>query len=108
MYALVFGRWTSTDGWNQLPSPSCRDRSRIHHTTSSVVVMPGWMTARENASAMMPWAIATICGYTSSSSADRRSSQRTARRSDDFTRGANSGGSEVMSFALSEAVMPSP
>ena len=42
-----------TDGWNQLVSPSCRDRSRIHHTTSSVVVIPGWMTAREKASAMM-------------------------------------------------------
>ncbi len=59
---LSFGRWTSTDVWNQLVSPSCRDRSRIHHATSSVVVTPGVMTAGENASAMMPWAIATMCG----------------------------------------------
>ena len=53
LYGLSFGRWIETDGWNQLANPSWRERSRIHHTTSSVVVTPGVITWFENASAMI-------------------------------------------------------
>ena len=61
-YGVSLGRWMSTVGWNQFVRPSWRDRSRKYHTTSSVVVTPGVITVRENASAMIAWAMATMCG----------------------------------------------
>ena len=43
-------RCTVTEGWNHVSTPRSFSRWSIHHSTSSVRVTPGVMTAREKAS----------------------------------------------------------
>ena len=67
---LVFSpcRQIVTDGWNHLPSPISTTRWRIHHTTSSLVVLPGVITLFENASRITMCATFIAWRYASSSS----------------------------------------
>ena len=53
--------WTSTVGWNHVSNPSSITFSRIHQTTSSVVVTPGVITFVEKASLIIALLISTNC-----------------------------------------------
>ena len=57
---FIPARCTPTEVWNHVVYPSSWMRWRIHHTTSSVVVTPGVMTALEKASEMIAWTVSSI------------------------------------------------
>ena len=50
----------STSGWNQTVIPSSCTRCRSHHSTSSVLVSPGWITSLEKAAASRAWTVSWI------------------------------------------------
>ena len=54
-------RWTVTEGWNQVPNPASFTFCRSHHTTSSLVVLPGVITSFENAREIKECTISIIC-----------------------------------------------